>query len=63
MYSSCYCYGPSYCPGHLTKEKLEAVGFRYGDVGLMLCRYDVRSLPDGWNQEDDGEYYFIRSPH
>jgi hypothetical protein len=43
MYSSCYCYGPSYCPGHLTNEEVEAVGFRYGDVGLMLCRYDVRS--------------------
>jgi hypothetical protein len=55
-------FNVTYCPGHLTKEEVEAVGFRYGDVDLMLSRYDVRSLRDGWNQDDDGEYYFIRNP-
>jgi hypothetical protein len=55
-------FNVTYCPGHLTKEEVEAVGFRYGDVDLMLRRYDVRSLRDGWNQDDDGEYYFIRNP-
>ena len=43
----------TYCPGSLTKEEIEGVGYEYGDVQQMLKVYDVATLRDGWNV--DGE--------
>ena len=51
-----------YCPGHLTKEAIEQVGFRYGDLNEMMKRYDIDNLRDGWNVDADGEFFFIRNP-
>jgi hypothetical protein len=55
-------FNVTYCAGHLTKEEMEAVGFQFGDVKAMLERYDVKGLHDGWNQDEHGEFYFIRNP-
>ena len=52
----------TYCPGHLTKEEIENAGFQYGDLKDMMMRYDIGSLREGWNSDDDGEFYFVRNP-
>ena len=53
----------TYCPGELTREEIESVGYEYGDLQLMLQRYRVDELRDGWNETADGErFYFIGNP-
>ena len=53
----------TYCPGGLTREEIEAVGFAYADLSNMLKRYDPASLSDGWNVIDDGErVFYISNP-
>ncbi|KAL9186897.1 hypothetical protein ACHAXT_010617 [Thalassiosira profunda] len=57
----------TYCPGKLTKEEVEGVGFKYADLDAMQKRYDIHALKDGWNTEvnesgEDDEFYFIRNP-
>ena len=57
----------TYCPGHLTKEETEGVGFKYGDLEEMEALYDVYSLKDGWNNVThangvEEEIYFISNP-
>jgi len=52
-----------YCPGHLTKQEIEGVGYQYGDLEEMSKKYDVNTLADGWNKEADGtEFFFISNP-
>ncbi len=52
-----------YCPGHLSREEIESVGYRYGDLAAMSARYPVEQLSDGWQETADGErFYFIRNP-
>ena len=34
----------TWCPGHLTREEIEGVGFEYGDLAAMLQRYDPAKL-------------------
>ena len=53
----------TYCPGKLTREEIEGVGYRFGDLEEMLQRYPVDTLADGWNTLPDGErIYFISNP-
>mmetsp|Transcript_1869 Transcript_1869/g.4019 ORF Transcript_1869/g.4019 Transcript_1869/m.4019 type:complete len:144 (-) Transcript_1869:105-536(-) len=57
----------TYCPGKLTREEVEGVGFKYGDLEEMKRIYDYESLKDGWNTRitEDGEeeeFYFISNP-
>jgi len=53
----------TYCPGHLTREEIEGVGYRYADLAEMSRRYDPKTLRDGWNVLPDGErIYFISNP-
>ncbi len=53
----------TYCPGHLTREEIERVNFRYADLGAMLKRYDPTRLTDGFNTLPDGEQiYYISNP-
>ncbi len=55
-----------YCPGKLTKEEIEGVGFNYGDLDEAMEKYSVKNLKEGWNTvEIDGvqeEIYFISNP-
>jgi nickel-dependent lactate racemase len=52
----------TYCPGHLSRDEIEAVGFDFEDFNVMIERYKVSDLRDGWNTDDDGDFYFIRNP-
>ena len=53
----------TWCPGHLSREEVEGVGYDYGDCGQMMQRYDPTQLRDGWNTLPDGErIYFISKP-
>jgi len=40
-----------YCPGHLTREETEGVGFGYAPLEEMLKLYDPTKLTDGWQQQ------------
>ena len=51
----------TYCPGHLTREEIEGVGFQYADLQSMLDRYDPDTLTDGINTLPDGETMFYVS--
>jgi len=52
-----------YCPGHLTQEEIEGVGFDYADLETMLTRYDPATLRDGPNRLPGGErIFFISNP-
>jgi nickel-dependent lactate racemase len=53
----------TYCPGKLGREDIEAVNFRYGDLGAMLKRYDPEKLRDGPNRLPGGEeVFFVSNP-
>ena len=53
----------TYCPGHLTRQEIESVNFRYADLKQVTKRYDPRSLRDGFNTLADGEkIFYISNP-
>jgi nickel-dependent lactate racemase len=52
----------TWCPGHLSKEEVEGVGFQYGDLNAMLKRYDPEKLSLGVNHVDGEEIFFISNP-
>lgn len=57
----------TYCPGKLTREEIESVGFRYAELSAMNQRYDIGTLKDGWNTEinekgEEEEFYYIGNP-
>jgi nickel-dependent lactate racemase len=51
-----------WCPGHLSKEKVEGVGFEYGDLKTMLSRYNPQTLLHGYNRIDGEDIFFISNP-
>jgi nickel-dependent lactate racemase len=51
----------TYCPGHLTRQEIESVNFRYADLKLMTARYNPAILRDGWNMMPDGDQIFYIS--
>jgi len=55
-------FNVTYCPGHLTRDEVESVGFAYGDLKEMSTKYDVTQMNHGWNEDDDGEFFFINNP-
>ena len=53
----------TYCPGKLTREEIESVGYQYADLDDMLRRYGPGSLREGWNTLATGErIYYIGNP-
>jgi hypothetical protein len=54
----------TYCPGHLTQEEIESVGFKYAPLSEMKSKYDISKLNDGWQKDTEtGEdFYFIKNP-
>jgi nickel-dependent lactate racemase len=52
----------TWCPGHLTREEIEGVGFKYGDLSPMLHRYDPAKLAHGFNTVDGEEIFFVANP-
>ncbi len=51
-----------YCPGRLTREEIEAVHFKYGDLAEYTAKYDPATLADGWNTVDCEEIFYISNP-
>ncbi len=52
----------TWCPGHLTREEVEGVGFAYGNLNEMQRRYDPEKLRDGLNSVDGEEIFYISNP-
>jgi nickel-dependent lactate racemase len=52
----------TYCPGHLTRDEVQSVGYGYADLGHMLHRYHPRQLADGWNPVEGESVFFVRNP-
>jgi len=53
----------TYCPGKLSRDEIESVGYRYGVLETMLERYDPKTLRDGWNVLPDGQrIFFVSNP-
>jgi len=52
----------TYCPGGLSREEIEGVGFAYAELDDMMRRYDPKRLADGWNTVDGEEVFFISNP-
>ena len=56
-------YCPGNKPGNLTKEEIESVGFKWGDMDEMIKRYPVKYLKEGFNTMTNGEeIYYISNP-
>ena len=56
-------FSMTYCPGGLSREEIESVNYRYGDLDRMLSRYDPKKLREGTNILPDGEeIYYISNP-
>jgi hypothetical protein len=53
----------TYCPGHLSREEIESVGFHYAPLEEMVQRYNPEKLRDGKNILPDGEeIFYISNP-
>jgi len=52
----------TYCPGELTREEIESVGYDFGSLPEMLARYNPNELKDGWNEVASERVYFISNP-
>jgi len=52
----------TWCPGKLSREEVEGVGFGYGDLNETLKRYDPEKLSHGHNTVDGEEVFFIANP-
>jgi hypothetical protein len=50
------------CPGHLSREEVEGVGFEYGELKSMFRRYSPQVLHYGYNRVDGEEIFFIPNP-
>jgi hypothetical protein len=52
----------TYAPGHLSREEIEGVGFRYADLGQTLAKYPPEKLQEGWNEIGGERVFFIPTP-
>jgi nickel-dependent lactate racemase len=52
----------TWCPGHLTQEEIESVGFEFGNVAEMMRRYDPAKLNHGWNDVHGERIFFVANP-
>ncbi len=55
-------FSVTYCPGHLTQQEIESVGFKYGALDSMLEQYNPDQLKDGYNSVNGEEVFFISNP-
>lgn len=53
----------TYAAGHLSQAEVESAGYDFGNIDLLMKRYDPRSLRTGFHTTADGEeFYFISNP-
>ncbi len=60
-------FSVTYCPGknpeNISKEEIESVGFKYGDIDTMSLKYNPETLKNGFNIMEDGEeIFYISNP-
>jgi len=51
-----------WCPGELTRQEIESVGFEYGDLKTMKARYDYEKLQHGYNRVNGEKIFFVANP-
>jgi len=52
-----------YCPGDkVSKQEIESVGFKWGDLKEMQSKYDIKSLASGWNTVEGERIFFVPNP-
>ena len=51
-----------WCPGHLSREEVEAAGYQFGDLRSMLEVYSPKKLRDGYNCVAGEEVFYISNP-
>jgi nickel-dependent lactate racemase len=52
----------TWCPGFLTQEEVESVGYHYGEIEAMLDRYEPATLRPGINRVHGEEVFFVPNP-
>jgi hypothetical protein len=52
----------TWCPGHLTREEVERVGFGFGELSQITHLYDPAKLRQGWNRVAGEDVYYIENP-
>ena len=52
----------TYCPGHMSREEIEGVGFDFGEIHEMSRKYDISKLQDGFNDVDGERVFFVSNP-
>jgi nickel-dependent lactate racemase len=52
----------TWCPGRMSREEIEGVGFNYGNYAEMSERYNPDRLSHGYNQLDGEELFFVSNP-
>ena len=56
-------FSVTYCPGHLSREQIESVRFRYYDIRDAIKKYNPDKMKDGFNEMPDGEkVFYISNP-
>ncbi len=56
-------FNVTYCPGYLSKEEIESVNYSFGDLQMMMKKYNPEKLKDGFNlMPDNEEVFFISNP-
>jgi nickel-dependent lactate racemase len=51
-----------WCPGKLSQEEVEGVGYEYGNLKTMLAQYCLQKLRQGYNRVGAEEVFFIANP-
>ena len=52
----------TYCPGRLSRDEIESVGFQYRGLNEARNQYDPTRLNDGWNEVGGEEIFFVSNP-
>lgn len=52
----------TYCPGHLTKDEIESVNFKYAPLEKITSKYNPEKLNEGFNTIDGEEIFYISNP-
>jgi nickel-dependent lactate racemase len=52
----------TYCPGGLSREEIEGVGFAFGELDETMRKYDPAKLQHGYNSVDGEDIFFIAHP-
>jgi nickel-dependent lactate racemase len=53
----------TYAAGLLSRQEVESVGYGYGEIDMLMKRYNPESLQTGFHRLPDGEeFYFISNP-